>query len=148
MYLRSSEQRPDDQLTWGAIGDTYRFIGNKEAESREAYETAIRLAERIYLVNPNDLEIVSALARFYATTGQPDKAQKFLDVALTIGGEEMYMWYDRSLTYLALDRIDEAIEAAQQLVARGYSTEVLASDVMFTEIADDPRFRAIVEAGE
>lgn len=148
MYLRSSEQRPDDQLTWGAIGDTYRFIGNKEAESREAYETAIRLAERIYLVNPNDLEIVSALARFYATTGQLDKAQKFLDIALTIGGEEMYMWYDRSLTYLALDRIDEAIEAAQQLVARGYSTEILASDVMFTEIADDPRFRAIVEAGE
>jgi len=147
MYLRVTEIRPEDQMSWGAIGDTYRFIGGKEAESIAAYETAIDLAERVYRVNPNDVEIVIALARFYATTNQPDKAEEFLDIALTVGSEEMYMWYDRSLTYLALDRIDEAIAAAEQLVAKGYSTDVLATDLMFSEIADDPRFRKIIEDG-
>ncbi len=147
MYLRVSEIRPEDQGAWGAIGDAYRFIGGKEAESTAAYKTAIDLAERIYQVNPNDVDIVIALARFYATTKQPDKAEKFLDIALTVGSEEMYMWYDRSLTYLALDRIDEAIAAVQQLVAKGYSTDVLATDLMFSEITDDPRFRKILEEG-
>ncbi len=147
MYLRVSEIRPEDQGAWGAIGDAYRFIGGKEAESTTAYKTAIDLAERIYRVNPNDVDIVIALARFYATTKQPDKAEKFLDIALTVGSEDMYMWYDRSLTYLALNRIDEAIAAVQQLVAKGYSTDVLATDLMFSEIADDPRFRKILEDG-
>lgn len=147
MYLRVSEIRPEDQKAWGEIGDAYRFIGGKEAESTTAYKTAIDLAERIYRVNPNDVDIVIALARFYATTKQPDKAEKFLDIALTVGSEDMYMWYDRSLTYLALDRIDEAIAAVQQLVAKGYSTDVLATDLMFSEIADDPRFRKILEDG-
>jgi tetratricopeptide (TPR) repeat protein len=90
---------------------------------------------------------VGALARFYATTNQPDKAEEFLDIALTIGSEDMYMWYDRSLTYVALDRIDEAIAAAEQLVAKGYSTDILATDLMFSEIADDPRFRKILKDG-
>jgi TolB-like protein/Flp pilus assembly protein TadD len=147
MYLRVSEIRPEDQMAWGAIGDAYRFIGGKEAESIAAYKTAIDLAERMYRVNPNDIEIVIALARFYATTNQPDKAEEFLDIVLAIGSEEMYIWYDRSLTYLALDRIDEAIAAAQQLIAKGYSTDVLATDLMFSEIADDPRFRKILEDG-
>jgi len=147
MYLRVSEIRPEDQRAWGAIGDAYRFIGGKEAESTTAYKTAIDLAERIYRVNPNDVDIVIALARFYATTKQPDKAEKFLDIALTVGSEDMYMWYDRSLTFLALDRIDEAIAAVQQLVAKGYSTDVLATDLMFSEITGDPRFRKILEDG-
>ncbi len=147
MYLRVSEIRPADQMAWGAIGDAYRFIGGKEAKSVAAYETAIDLAERMYQVNPNDVDIVIALARFYATTNQRDKAEEFLDIALTIGSEDMYMWYDRSLTYVALDRIDEAIAAAEQLVAKGYSTDILATDLMFSEIANDPRFRKILRDG-
>jgi TolB-like protein/Flp pilus assembly protein TadD len=144
MYLRSSEFRPDDPLVWSGIADTYRFIGGKETESNAAYEKAIELAERMYLVNANDVEVTIALARFYATTNQPDKAEQFLDISLRIGREDMYMWYDRSLTYVALGRIDEAIAAVEHLVGKGYSTDVLASDVMFSEIANEPGFKAII----
>lgn len=147
MYLRASKLTPDDSTYWGAIGDTYRFIGGKEKESLAAYETAIGLAESVYLVNPNDVEIVSALARFYATTNQPAKAEEYLTIALNIGSEDMYMWYDRALTYLALSQIDASIAATQQLVAKGYSTDLLAADLMFSEISADPRFRAIIESG-
>ena len=145
MYRRATEINPEDQTAWGAIGDAYRFIGGKEPESAAAYETAIELAERMFQVNPKNVEVASALGRFYATTNRPDKAKEFLDIALTIGSEDMYMWYDRSLTYLALGRIDESIAAVEQLVAKGYSTDILASDVMFAEIAADPRFRMILE---
>jgi tetratricopeptide (TPR) repeat protein len=145
MYLRASELRPDDQLTWGAIGDACRFIGGKEAESRAAYEKAIKLAERMYQVNPNNLEVVSALSRFYATINQPDKAEEFIAVALRIGSEDMYMWYDISLAYLALGRMDDSIHAIEQLIARGYSTDLLEGDVMFSEIAGNQRFRSILD---
>jgi adenylate cyclase len=147
MYLRVIEMRPEDQLTWGAIGDTYRFVGDKELESIAAYEKAIELAERVFQVNPNDIEIASALARFYATTNRPDKAEEFLDIALNIGSEDMYMWYDRSLAYLALGRVDDAIVALEQLVAKGYSTDLLATDVMFSEISANRRFRVILDNG-
>jgi TolB-like protein/Flp pilus assembly protein TadD len=144
MYLRSSEFRSDNPVVWGNIADTYRFIGGKEAESIAAYEKAIDLAERMYRVNANDVEVTSALARFYAMTNQPDKAEQFLDISLRIGEDDMYMWYDRSLTYLALGRIDEAIAAVEHLVAKGYSTDVLVGDVMFSEIANEPGFEAII----
>lgn len=147
MYQRATEIKPDDQIAWGAIGDAYRFIGGKQSESVAAYETAIDLAERMFQVNPKNVEVASALGRLYATTNRPDKANEFLDIALAIGSEDMYMWYDRSLTYLALGRIDEAFAAIEQLIARGYSTDILASDVMFSEIAADPRFRMIIEKG-
>ncbi|MDH3417232.1 MAG: tetratricopeptide repeat protein [Gammaproteobacteria bacterium] len=145
MYRRAIEINPEDQTAWGAIGDAYRFIGGKKPESAAAYATAIELAERMFQVNPKNVEVASALGRLYATTNRPDKAKEFLDIALTIGSEDMYMWYDRSLTYLALGRIDESIVAVEQLVAKGYSTDILASDVMFAEIAADPRFRMIIE---
>jgi len=148
MYLRSSEFRPDDPLVWSGIADAYRFIGGKETESIAAYDKAIVLAERMYLVNANDVEVTVALARFYATTNQPEKAEQFLDISLRIGRENMYMWYDRSLTYVALGRIDDAIAAVEQLVGKGYSTDILASDVMFTEIANDPRFKAIIGSSD
>lgn len=147
MYQRTTEIRPEDQLAWSAIGDAYRFIGGKESESLAAYEKAIELAERMYAVNPNDVEVVGALGRLYATTNRPNKAQEFLDTALTLGSEDMYLWYERALTYLALGRIDESIAAVEQLVAKGYSTDILASDVMFSDIAADPRFRQIIEQG-
>jgi tetratricopeptide (TPR) repeat protein len=147
MYLRASELRPEDQLAWGAIGDAYRFIGGKEAESAAAYEQAITLAERNYQVNPNDLEIVSALSRFYATVNRPDKAEEFIAVALKMGSEDMYMWYDISLAYLALDRVDDCIDAIEQLIARGYSRDLLSGDLMFSEIAGDPRFVALLQGG-
>jgi TolB-like protein/Flp pilus assembly protein TadD len=145
MYLRASELRPEDQLTWGAIGDAYRFIGGKQAESAAAYEQAITLAERMYKVNPNDLEVVSALSRFYATANRPDKAEEFIAVALKIGSEDMYMWYDISLAYLALGRMDDSIHAIEQLIARGYSRDLLSGDVMFSAIAGDPRFMALLQ---
>lgn len=147
MYQRATEIKPEDQITWGAIGDAYRFIGGKQSESIAAYETAIDLAERMFEVNPKNVEVASALGRLYATTNRPDKADEFLDISMTIGSEDMYMWYDRSLTYLALGRIDEAIAAIEQLIVKGYSTDILASDVMFSEIAADPRFRMIIEKG-
>lgn len=148
MYMRSSEFKPDDPFVWGGIADAYRFIGGKETESTVAYEKAIALAERMYLVNANDVELTIALARFYATTIQPDKAEQFLDISLRIGRDDMYMWYDRSLTYVALGRIDEAIAAVKQLVGKGYSIDILASDVMFSEIADEPGFKAIIDNSE
>ena len=147
MYRRTTEMRPEDQLAWSAIGDAFRFIDGKESESLAAYETAIELAERMYAVNPNDVEVASALGRLYATTNRPKKAQAFLDIALTLGSEDMYMWYERALAYLALGRVDESIAAIEQLVAKGYSTDILASDVMFSHIAADPRFRLIIEQG-
>jgi len=147
MYLRASELRPEDQLTWGAIGDAYRFIGGKQAESAAAYEQAITLAERNYQVNPNDLEVVSALSRFYATANRPDKAEEFIAVALEMGSEDMYMWYDISLAYLALGRVDDCIDAIEQLIARGYSRDLLSGDLMFSEIAGDPRFVALLQGG-
>ncbi len=144
MYMRSSEFKPDDPFVWGGIADAYRFIDGKETESNAAYEKAVALAERMYLVNANDVELTIALARFYATTNQPDKAEQFLDISLRIGMDDMYMWYDRSLTYVALGRIDEAIAAVEHLVGKGYSTDILASDVMFSEIASEPEFKALI----
>ena len=145
MYLRASELRPEDQVTWGAIGDAYRFISGKQAESAAAYEKAISLAERNYQVNPNDLEVVSALSRFYATAKRPDKAEEFIAVALEMSSEDMYMWYDISLAYLALGRVDDCIDAIEQLIAWGYSRDLLSGDFMFSEIAGDPRFVALLE---
>lgn len=147
MYLRASELRPEDQLTWGAIGDAYRFIGGKQAESAAAYEQAITLAERVYQVNPNDLEVVSGLSRLYATANRPDKAEEFIAIALEIGSEDMYMWYDIALAYLALGRMDDSIHAVEQLIARGYSRDLLSGDVMFSELAGDPRFAALLQGG-
>ena len=147
MYLRASELRPEDQVTWGAIGDAYRFISGKQAESAAAYEKAITLAERNYQVNPNDLEVVSALSRFYATANRPDKAEEFIAVALEMSSEDMYMWYDISLAYLALGRVDDCIDAIEQLIAWGYSRDLLSGDLMFSEIAGDPRFVALLQDG-
>jgi len=147
MYLRASELRPEDQVTWGAIGDAYRFISGKQAESAAAYEKAITLAERNYQVNPNDLEVVSALSRFYATANRPDKAEEFIAVALEMSSEDMYMWYDISLAYLALGRVDDCIDAIEQLIAWGYSRDLLSGDLMFSEIAGDPRFVALLQGG-
>ena len=148
VYLQVSEQTPQAQSAWGAVGDAYRFVGDKEEESIAAYRTGIIYAEREYQLNPNNAEAVSALARYYALTGQPDKAEEFLGLALKIGSKDSYVWYERSLTLLALDRRDEAIAAVEQLVASGYSTDILITDAMFTEIAEDPRFRTILAEGE
>jgi len=146
MYSKPRVLHPEDQAIWGALGDAYRFIDGKEAESNAAYDTAIRLAELEYEVNSKNIEITSALARIYATRNHTEKSERFIKLALEISQEEMYVWYEVSLAYLALGQNQAAIEAVERLLEMGYPVNVLANDAMFSALAENSRFRKLVNS--
>ena len=146
MYSKARDLHPEDQAIWGALGDAYRFIDGKEAESNAAYDTAMRLAELKHEVNSNDIEITGALARIYATRNHTEKAEPFIKLALEIGQEDMYVWYDVSLAYLALGQNQAAIDAVERLLEMGYPVNVLANDAMFSAYAENARFQKLVSS--
>jgi len=146
MFAKASVLSPEDYMFWAHQGDAARFIDGKEAESNAAYDTAIRLAELQHEVNSSDIEIAGALARIYATRNHTEKAERFIKLALEIGQEDMYVWYDVSLAYLALGQNQAAIDAVERLLEMGYPVNVLANDAMFSVYAENARFQKLVSS--
>jgi Flp pilus assembly protein TadD len=59
---------------WGNLADTYRQLPGEEQKAIAAYRKAIILAEKLLVLTPEDAELISWLASYYAHVGEKQKA--------------------------------------------------------------------------
>jgi tetratricopeptide (TPR) repeat protein/TolB-like protein/DNA-binding winged helix-turn-helix (wHTH) protein len=142
-HRRAIELRPSDHLAWSNLGDAL-WIGGRPDESREAFETARILVTRFLEVNANDAMLLSDRAWILTMLDETAAAREFIRKAQTLAPEDPHVSYIDGLMRLRDGKADDAIEALQAAVDKGYSAIILAAEPHLAALHDNEAFRRLV----
>jgi TolB-like protein/Flp pilus assembly protein TadD len=145
MYQRAVELAPDDYLQWGHLGDALGFDPNRQVESQAAYRKALELALEQREINPSDPYLIVAIARYHARLGETQAAREAIG-KLDGLALDVYVYYDLSLAFIAMEDEAAALDALRSAVAEGYSVKLIAQDPGFDALRDENGFSALVES--
>lgn len=84
MQLKAIELAPNDHRVWGRLAESYRAMGENEDLQKEAYATAIPLAESTLEVNEQDWQTRAMLATYYAHSDREEDASLQIEAALSL----------------------------------------------------------------
>ena len=74
MFEKAIELGVNNYIVWGNLADAYRYTPGYKEKAEEAYQKAIQLAEKEVKINPKDSLVLARLARYYAASGNNEKA--------------------------------------------------------------------------
>jgi len=118
MQLNAIELAPSDHRAWGRLAESWRFVEGYEQESREAYESAIALAEPQLEINEKDWKTRGLLATYYVHADRPQDALKMIDAALRLSDRHPEALLYQALVLNALGDFDGAKQALAEAVEK------------------------------
>jgi len=126
MQLKAIELAPSDHRAWGRLAESWRFVEGREQESRQAYQSAIALAEPQLEINEKDWKTRGLLATYYVHADQPEGAIEMIDTALQLSDRHPEALLYQALVLKALGDTDGAKQALAEAVEKdpGYQTYV------------------------
>ena len=142
--LEALKLNPNDYSTWGNLGDSYYYGGNRDAAA-EAYKKAISMAEKQLPLNPRDPGLLANLSNYYSMLGARKQALDFLDRALRLGQGDKELLFDAAGVYNQLHETGTALEFLAKALSAGYSRSVVATAPGFDNLHDNPRYRALMQ---
>ena len=127
-FIKAIELHPDDARFWANAGDA---VMQTSQDEREYFSTAVRLAMQQLTINPETPELLSLVAASHAALNQKKESLHYIKLALSLGGNNIFVLYDVAVAFSRLGLIKRKQEVLQQLVALGYSQTLLDRDANF-----------------
>jgi len=141
MNLKAVGLNPLDQTFWANLASAYQW-GGKQDKALKAYAKAIELAEAERSKTPNDPNLLSALAGYYASTNKPDKSVPLLRKSLALAPANPAVVYRAGETYELLGQRAKAIPLIVQALASGYDANEFQSNPRLASLRADPAIQA------
>ncbi|MGC1618169.1 MAG: protein kinase [Candidatus Acidiferrum sp.] len=142
---KALELMPQKYDYWGNLADGYRMIPGQSGNAAAAYKQAIHFAEMQLKINPNDSDVLTSLATYYARTNDPVRARTDLDKALKQKPDDVDVLRIACLVYLEAGNRDEAMRWLQKAVAAGYAKEQLLANPELNSLHSDPQFERLAK---
>ena len=144
MQRKATELRPDDHRPWGRLAESYRALGDDDAESL-AYEKAITAAQKELQINRNNWETVGLLALYQAHSENLAEAGRNRDRMLSLDPNNPTAHYFAALINLTLGETMAAFSALEQAKSLGFSSSMIAADPDLLALLpiDEARYRSL-----
>ena len=143
-----SDEDPNLIIAWGNLGDSYSQVGQQN-EARNAFNTAIKLADKQLMRLHSDYQITALKAEILAklgslgySDGQDDPVgliEKTLDEKLNC----LECAASAVIVYHLVKKDDMALRMAMRAVDEGYSPFLLINNPQLLELRDRAEFRRI-----
>ena len=160
MYREALKYAPGDYRLWINLGDALRFVENSTASSEgvagpagatltpeSVYRRAINLASAVQSVTPNDTSAISAQALAFAFLGERGQAESMISRAASVESGDAQTLYQLTLTYLLLDKNQDALAWLARAVEAGYPKVYVRSDPLFDPLRGVTEFDALAQDG-
>lgn len=145
MYKAALEMNENDFLIWGNLASAYYWIPEERKNAQKFYQKAIELAETRRLINPNDPDITSRLAGYYAITGNRIKAELMIERAIKIAPKSIHVMYEAGTVYEQLGERKKAIVWIGKALENGYSKSEILNQPELRELLADESFKRYLE---
>ncbi len=144
-YEQALELNDNDYLTWGNLAAAYYGIPGKKDKAMETYKRAIEIAEEQLKINPNDPNVISILASYYADVGDETKSLFLTEKSLEIAPDNVEVIYRRATTYERLGNREKALFWIVKAIEKGYSRSEIENQPELKELVADERYKRVVE---
>jgi serine/threonine protein kinase/tetratricopeptide (TPR) repeat protein len=144
MYEEALKINNNDYLTWGNLAAAYFEIPMEKEKAISTYKTAISLAKKKLEINPNDPEVISNLAGYYADTGDSLKAINMITKAVNKSPDNELVMYRAATTYEILGNRKKALYWIGQAIAKGYSRSEIERQPELKGLIADQRYKELV----
>jgi tetratricopeptide (TPR) repeat protein/predicted Ser/Thr protein kinase len=143
---RAVEMDRNNYVYWGNLGDAYRWAPEYKDRAPQAYRQAIELAGRQPAMNPNDADLLSTLADYYAKL--PDRAKALAEIAQArrLAPMNPNVLFKAALVYEVAGRRDQAVSALDLALQAGYSIEEVRRDPELADLRKDPQYARLDRA--
>jgi tetratricopeptide (TPR) repeat protein len=128
-YEKAIEINERDYRLWLNAGEA---AFHSEEKSGPFYNKSITLAEAQLAINPDEAEILSALALCYASLGQFDIARDHIKRLLS-DENDIFVLYDVAAAYSRLGEVELMKQTLEKMISNGYSTTLIERDANFIE---------------
>jgi serine/threonine protein kinase/Flp pilus assembly protein TadD len=144
MYEEALKINNNDYLTWGNLASAYFWIPGKHDDAIVTYKNAIALANKKLEINPNDPEVISNLAAYYADTGDSSKAFALLKKSINIAPDNVMVMYRASTIYEHFSNREKAIYWIGKAIENGYSKSEIEHQPELKQLIADERYKQLV----
>ena len=144
MYEEALKINNNSYISWGNLGAAYNEIPGKKNEAKNAYKTAISNAEKKLEINPNDPEVVSNLAGYYADIGDSSKALTMLKNAINKAPGNAIVMYSAGSTYEILGNREKALYWIGKAISNGYPRSQIERQPELRNLVADKRYKQII----
>ena len=146
LFRKAAAARPEDCQSPLLMALPLRVLGRDE-EAKEAAREGIRRADRILLLNPNDVRTLSIAACGHIDLGDPQRGLEWSNRALECDANDMSALINAACVNARLGRKEEAIALLENCLARGWGKrDWIERDPDYDILRDDPRFKKLLAA--
>jgi len=145
MYEEAIELGEDNYIIWANLADCYRYTPGYSERAPEAYQHAIKLAEKELEIDSGNAQLRSSLAVFYAKSGDSENALAEVSEARRLAPNDVPIILDCVLVFEIVNQRDQAIHALQEYIERGGSMEEVRDHPDLSGLRADPRYQKLVE---
>ncbi len=138
---KAAELEPHNHVMWRNLGDSYDQFPAHRAEARQAYEKALDAAVAQLKVNPNDAEVLSGIALYYAHLGRTKDALDYINRALDLSSRNSDTLFTSALVYEIIGNRQKGIESVKEAVKTGYSIDEIEKEPELRHLRADPRYQ-------
>ncbi len=135
--------KSSDHLLWGNLADTYRQLPECRAQARDAYQKAICLAEATQARDPESADTASALALYYAYTGDPARSRQALARARTLAPGDLEVIRRSVLAHEAVGDRAQALATLREYRERLGAIEEIEKEPDLAALLRDPAYAEI-----
>lgn len=125
---------------WENLAIAYERLNDK-AKAADAREHELALVEADAKVQPKDGELQSYLGLLYAQKGLHDEADRHLQTALALNGDDQVILENVAEANEDLGRRRQALEYIEKAVQKGYPVDDLRTNPALASLLADPNFR-------
>ncbi len=127
----------------GNLARAYYWYPPQRGKARAELKKAIELAESDLQVNPNDADVHTLVAEYYAMLGDQHQALQHLHVAQGLRPGDAETAYYAAKVYNLLGDRQQALNWLEKSINSGYSAAEISNTIELDSLRGDPRFKAI-----
>ncbi len=145
LFERAAAIRPDDYQVPGFLGQVLIALGRPE-EAQVQFRRQIRVVDQHLELNPDDPRACIMGSAAYAQIGDAERAAFFASRAMAADPEDPMLLYNIACTYAVLGRTEDALNALEQAVDRGFGDKGwMQHDSDLDSLRTSPRYDALIQ---
>ena len=130
---------------WGNLADTCRQLPEFKDKAAAAYRKAVALAEELLTSTPDDPELISSLALYYAHLGEKEKAMMAISRTRSLSPAFLPGIQRAILVYETVQERALALTALREYLERLGGLEDIEQEPDLAALRRDPAYRKIVQ---
>ena len=141
---KATELGPTRFITWGNLGDAYRWTPGEETKAADAYQVALRLVRQWIDTHSEDAAAKSSLAVYLAKTGEPVRALATLESLPEPARRRSDILYKTAVVSELAGRRADALRFLADCLKIGYSLKEIEADPELQNLRRDARYQLLL----